>query len=67
MAFKKQPACSQRTLIYKVRFSPHVKEVIEEKLKWMREFPDDAEMTISELIRLAVWEYCKNPGDPRKP
>ncbi len=67
MTFKKQPAGSQRTLIYKIRFSPHVKEAIDEKLAWMREFPDSEDMTISEFLREVIWEHCKKPGDPRKP
>ena len=66
MVFKKQAAGSQRTLIYKVRLRPQFKEVAEKKLAWMRTHAGWEDATISDLIRVAVEFYCREPGDPRE-
>lgn len=66
MVFKKKPAGTQRTLTITVRFRPEVKEVIERKLAKMGDFYK-REITASELVREAVWQYCKDANDPRQP
>lgn len=67
MVFKKIPASERRTLIYKVRVRPQFKEVAEKKLEWLRKQKGYEDATITDLIRLALNEYLKEPGDPREP
>jgi len=65
MTFKPQPAGSQRTLVYKVRFKPHFSDVAEAKLEWLRQQKGYEKATISDLIRVAVDRYCRESSDPR--
>lgn len=70
MAFKKQPAGSQRTFMIIARFRPQVKEQVAKKLEQLnagRRAMKKPDMTLSELVRLAVWTFCKEPDDPRQP
>lgn len=66
MVFKKKPAGTQRTLILTVRFRPEVREVIEKKLAKLSN-GIGRPITPSELVREAVWQYCKDAQDPRTP
>lgn len=71
---KPGPAGSQRTFRILVRFRPQVKEAVASKLESLNlskvRKTDKGQVipwTLSELVREAVWEYCKPPGDPRQP
>lgn len=66
MAFKKQPAGSQRTYQVLVRFRPSVKEQVQKKLDWLRTQKGKEKATMSDLVRLATWEYCRDIDDPRE-
>lgn len=63
--FKSKPAGQQRTFKVIARFKPHAKESILAKLEQMKKQPGKEKFTISDLVRLAVWAYCKEPDDPR--
>jgi hypothetical protein len=67
MPFQKKPAGTQRTLTMTIRFRPQVRDVINKKMEQMRSLAGWEEMTHSELVRIAVWEYCKDANDPREP
>lgn len=67
MTFEKQAAGSQRTFLVIARFKPQVKDQVQKKLAWLKTQKGYENATLSELVRLAVWEYCKSPDDPRQP
>jgi hypothetical protein len=67
MVFRKQPAGTQRTLIYKIRVKPQFKEAIEKKLEWFKSRPGNEHLTVSDVIRYALAKYLQEPGDPREP
>jgi hypothetical protein len=67
MPFEKKPAGTQRDLTYRFRVRSQVRERIEAKLEWLRSFKDWKNATMSDLLRIAVEEYLKYDGDPRRP
>ncbi len=67
MPFEKQPAGTQRTLIYKIRVRPQFKEAIEKRLVWFRSRPGNENATVSDVIRYALAKYLQEPEDPREP
>jgi hypothetical protein len=67
MVFKKKPEGTQRTLAITVRFRPEVKDAIEKKLASLKNAVGRP-ITAAELVREAVWQYCKpTSNDPRQP
>lgn len=60
------PAGMQREYAFCVRFRPQVIEATREARERLSR-KMGREVTLSELLRIAVWEYCKEPDDPREP
>lgn len=67
MVFKAKPAGEQRTVIYKIRVKPHFKEVMEEKLAMYQELKPGDDLTVSDLIRMALDQFFRDENDPRDP
>ncbi len=66
MGRKKQAVGTQRTARFNVRFRPQVYEAIDRKRAEVESVTGKA-VSRSELLRMALWAYCKPPGDPRQP
>lgn len=66
MGRHKQPIGTQRTFSVMVRFKPQVKDQVQAKLAWLRTKNGHEKATMSDLVRLATWEYCKEIDDPRQ-
>lgn len=67
MVFKKKPAGSQRTFTITIRLRPQVKSVVQNKIEQLKRENPGREFTVSEIARLAIWEFCKDANDPREP
>ncbi len=66
MGRRKLPAGSQRTYQVLVRFRPHAKEIMERRLIRHRRLNGHEADTVADMVRYAVWEFCKEPNDPRE-
>lgn len=66
MGRRKQPVGTQRTFSVMVRFRPQVKDQVQAKLDWLRTQKGHEKDTLSDLVRLATWEYCRDIDDPRE-
>lgn len=67
MGRKKQPEGTQRTARVNVRFKPDFREALKGRLGWLRQQPGFEKATLATLVRVAVFEYCKELNDPRTP
>lgn len=66
MGRKKQPEGTQRTARFNVRFKPQVYEAIDRKRVEL-ESQTGRRVSRSELLRMALWAFCKPLDDPRVP
>lgn len=66
MGRKKQAEGTQRTARFNVRFRPQVYEAIDRKRAEV-EAQTGKRVSRSELLRMALWAFCKPLDDPRVP
>ncbi len=67
MGRKKQAAGTQRTVRFNVRVKPDFGSAVAAKLEWLRKQPGCEKAGVAMLARIAIFEYCRLPNDPRVP
>ena len=76
MGRKPLPESQRRSFLIVAKFKPEVKSQIDATInRWIESHPPKPgrngkptkRLTYSQFVRMAVWEMCKLPNDPREP